>query len=114
MLRLLFSLSLFLCVTAASAKSYDAAISTLDLRIQRLENTLSSDGLLDLFQQVEELQNKINSLQGELETQNFKVKQLESSHAQQISDLTNRIAMLEQTIQSYEQTDPTNFKSNRC
>lgn len=105
MRRLFIGISLLLCFTAASAKSYDAAISTLDLRIKRLENTLSSDGLLDLFQQVEELQNKVNTLQGDLETQSHTLNKLKSTHAQQISDLNSRIEALENIISALQNPD---------
>ena len=68
----------------------------LPARIERLEKLLAANGLLDLLKQVEQLQQEVRALRGEIENQAYTIDQLRSSQRDTYTDIDSRLARIEQ------------------
>ncbi len=92
----------FIVIPQALAESATAAdqenSAAVELRIQKLENILGNQGLLDLLQQVETLQQKVNQLQGEIEVQTHLLEKLKKRNANLHSDIDSRVKQLELNV----------------
>ncbi len=69
----------------------DAASSNIEQRLDKLERLLQSQGLLDMLQQLEALQNEINQLRGQIEVQNHTLEQIKKRQREIYTDLDRRI-----------------------
>ena len=106
-MRLSFSLLFILlcCIfNYTQAGTPEPSPENYELRLQRLENTLSGSGLLDLFQRLESLQQEVNELKGELEVQNHRQEKLSARHEKQINHLNEKITSLETKLNSVHET----------
>ncbi len=65
---------------------------------QRLERILQSQGLLDMLQQLEQLQQEVNMLRGAIETQNFNLEQLTKRQRDLYTDVDQRLQRIEQGV----------------
>lgn len=63
-------------------------------RVAKLERALDNRGLLDLLRQLERLQQEVQSLRGELENQNYALKQLRKTHKAAYVELDRRLQAL--------------------
>ncbi len=72
-------------------------------RLERLERILQSQGLLDMLQQNEQLQQEFNMLRGAIETQNFNLEQLTKRQRDLYTDVDQRMQRLEQGVTITEQ-----------
>ena len=103
MLSFLIRFSVLFCfVFTLQAGTPAANPADIELRVQRLENTLSSSGLLDLFQRLENLQRQVTELQGELEVQNHQLKKLSARQDTLFKTLDKRITTLEETLKNLQ------------
>ena len=66
-----------------------------DARIERLERVLQSQGLLDMLRQLQQLQQEISQLRGEIETQNYNLEQLTRRQRDLYTDVDQRMQRLE-------------------
>ena len=64
-------------------------------RLDRIEQLLQSQGLLDLLQQTEQLQQELARLRGEIELQNHNLGQLQSRQQALYTDMDQRLQRLE-------------------
>jgi len=64
-------------------------------RLDRIEQMLQSQGLLDLLQQTEQLQQELARLRGEIELQNHNLGQLQSRQQALYTDMDQRLQRLE-------------------
>lgn len=60
-------------------------------RVAKLEQSLSNRGLLDLLTRLENLQQEVQTLRGQLETQGYELEQLRKSQAATYTDLDRRL-----------------------
>lgn len=67
----------------------------LERRIQRLENILAGDQLVELIQQIDELERQLRELRGEIEEQGHRVEQLRQRQRNLYADLDQRMRALE-------------------
>ena len=88
---LFYGLFLFLPAHALLAADDQAVIQRLD----RIERLLQSQGLLDMLQQIESLQQELSSLQGEIEYQNHTLDQLTKRQRDLYTDIDQRLQRLE-------------------
>ncbi|MEE9552584.1 MAG: tol-pal system protein YbgF [Gammaproteobacteria bacterium] len=65
--------------------------SNVEQRLNKLEQLLQSQGLLNMLQQLESLQSEINQLRGEIEVQNHTLEQLKKRQRDIYTDLDRRI-----------------------
>ncbi|MCZ6525207.1 MAG: tol-pal system protein YbgF [Gammaproteobacteria bacterium] len=63
-------------------------------RLERIEQLLQSQGLIDMLQQLESLQQDINSLRGEIELQNHSLEQLKKRQRSLYTDIDQRMQRL--------------------
>jgi len=88
---LLISFCIFLTVNATV---YGADADIIQ-RLDRIERLLQSQGLLDMLQQIEALQQEISSLHGEMEFQNHTLDQLKKRQRDLYTDIDQRLQGLE-------------------
>ncbi len=85
-----------LCLAGNRAPVTDASgSSAMEQRLARLERLVSSQGLLDLLQQVEALQTEIGRLRGQVEVQNHELSQLKEQQRNLFTDVDRRMQQLE-------------------
>lgn len=90
--------ALLLAALSAAPSALPAASTELPLptRVERLEKLLAAKGLVDLLQQVEQLQQEVRALRGEIENQAYTIDQLRNSQRDTYTDIDSRLARLEQ------------------
>jgi tol-pal system protein YbgF len=88
---LLISFCIFLTVNATV---YGADADIIQ-RLDRIERLLQSQGLLDMLQQIEALQQEISSLHGDMEFQNHTLDQLKKRQRDLYTDIDQRLQGLE-------------------
>jgi len=71
-------------------------LADIEARLIRLERILSNDSLIQLTNQINQLQQEIQSLRGEVETQQFQLSGGVDRQRQLYLDLDNRLQELEQ------------------
>ncbi len=83
--------------TASAAESADkpAAKLSLEDRMTRMENMLSSQGLVDIVLKLESLQNEVQRLRGEIEVQHHTLEELKKRQRDLYVDLDRRLLQLE-------------------
>ena len=75
-------------------------ITQLSNRLNRLERQMRSEGLLDLLQQVENMQQEIARLQGVIEVQNHTIEQLQKRQKDLFTDVDERVQRIEERGQT--------------
>ena len=75
--------------------------ATLTARLARLERSLESRGLVDLVQQVDNLQQEVQRLVGQLEEQSYKMEQLRKTQRDTYVDIDQRLQGVEQRNQAF-------------
>ena len=90
-------------VVNARAPVSKAADSAMNQRLDRVEQLLSSRGLLDLLQQLENLQQEVDHLRGEMELQTHHIEQLKKRQRSLYIDIDQRLQRIERSGQ------PTNI-----
>lgn len=95
-----FTILTFICLLActpwdsgAQAPVRDAG--SVNQRLDRLEQSLQSRGLLDMMQQLQSLQQEIKVLRGVIEVQNHTIEQLQQRQRALYTDLDQRLQGLE-------------------
>ena len=81
-----------LCVFSQIAVSADAEIIQ---RLERIERLLQSQGLLDMLQQIEALQQEVNTLHGDIEFQNHTLEQIKKRQRDLYTDIDQRLQRIE-------------------
>ena len=79
--------------SGAQAPVRDAG--SVNQRLDRLEQSLQSQGLLDMLQQLQSLQQEIKTLRGVIEVQNHTIEQLQQRQRALYTDLDQRLQGLE-------------------
>jgi len=77
------------------AVSTKKSIEAINQRLGRIEQILQSQGLLDMLQQVESLQQEVNRLRGEIEMQNHTLEQANKRQRALYTDIDQRLQGLE-------------------
>lgn len=83
---------LFLGLSIMAVPSY---AEDLEQRVQRLEKLLESQGLVDMFLQMQKLQQEVGELRGQVEQQNNEVENLKQRQRDLYLDIDRRIGKLE-------------------
>lgn len=81
-----------------------ATVETLDSRLSRIERVLDQS-MLEQFQRVDNLQQEIRTLRGEIESLTFELETLENRNTDLYADADSRIGSLEQSQGSLELFD---------
>ncbi|MGE0486723.1 MAG: tol-pal system protein YbgF [Gammaproteobacteria bacterium] len=93
-------LALGVCILGAFASLppmvYAADGEAVDARLQRLERKLDNAGLLDLVRQLDQLQQEVRRLRGEIENQAYTIEQLRNGQRDVYANLDSRLGVLEQ------------------
>ena len=82
-------------VGAEEAVDPDAALLT---RLESIEELLSNQGLLEMLQQMETLEQEINRLRGELEVQNHVLEQIKKRQRDLYKDIDRRLQRIENPL----------------
>jgi tol-pal system protein YbgF len=88
-------LSLFVSLGSA-APAMAQQNDTITTRLDRLERMLDNKGLLELVRQIEQLQQEVRRLRGELEEQAFTLEQVRKGQRDVYASLDQRVTTLEQ------------------
>ena len=72
-----------------------AADASTEARLARIERQLESRGLIDMFNQLEQLQRDVQQLRGELEVQTHQSGDLQRRQREQYLDIDRRLQQLE-------------------
>lgn len=75
--------------------SVAVASDDLERRVQRLENILDGDQLVELLEEVRDVQEQMRELRGEIQEQNHRLSRLEQRQRNLYADLDERIRDLE-------------------
>jgi tol-pal system protein YbgF len=87
--------AIFFCLMAI-APAYSANVNAEVIqRLERIERLLQSQGLLDMLQQIEALQQELSALHGEIEFQNHTLEQLKKRQRDLYTDVDQRLQGLE-------------------
>ena len=70
---------------------------SVNQRLDRIEQTLQNQGLLEMMQQLQVLQQEIKNLRGEIEVQNHTIEQLQQRQHALYTDIDKRLQRLENT-----------------
>ena len=81
--------------TQAGALSTRESLDQINQRLDRIEQILESQGLLDMLQQLETLQQEVSQLRGEIEVQNHSLEQLKERQRALYTDIDQRLQRLE-------------------
>ena len=71
---------------------------TIAERLERIENALSNQGLLEMVQQLQSLEVQINRLRGEMEVHNHSLEQLKKRQRDLYADIDRRLQRLENPV----------------
>jgi tol-pal system protein YbgF len=94
-----FFLTLFtFAVTAQAPVEGEVQQLSTAQRLERLERILQSQGLIEMLQQIEQLQQEVNMLRGTIETQNFNLEQLTRRQRDLYTDIDQRLQRIEQGV----------------
>jgi tol-pal system protein YbgF len=75
----------------------EPAAGDIAQRLAKIERLLESQGLLDLYQQLQSLQTELQQLRGDLEVQRHQLEELEERQRRSLADLDRRLAALERS-----------------
>ena len=84
------------CLGTLPAAAEDKPKETVAQRLDRLERLLNSRGLLDMLQQIQQLQDEVRQLQGQIEVQDHKLEQLSERQRNLYADVDQRLRQLQQ------------------
>ena len=87
----LFGLSFIVALVVSPSVFAANDGATLTARLARLERSLESRGLVDLVQQVDNLQQEVQRLRGQLEEQSYKMEQLRKTQRDTYVDIDQRL-----------------------
>ena len=79
----------------ATVSSSSQPAGTLEQRVERMDRMMQSQGLLEILQQVQQLQQDISQLRGEIETHNYNLDQLTRRQRDLYADMDRRLQQLE-------------------
>ncbi len=68
---------------------------SVEQRLERMERLLSSQGLMDLLDQMRDLQEEVSQLRGDIEVQNHKIDELTQRQRNLYADIDQRLRRLE-------------------
>lgn len=74
--------------------------ATLEERVARIENKLSSNALGDLFLQIQELRDEVQRLRGQIDVQNNEIEGLKKRQREIYLDIDRRLQAIEQRFTS--------------
>jgi tol-pal system protein YbgF len=77
------------------AAAEDKPKETMAQRLDRLERLLNSRGLLDMLQQIQQLQDEVRQLRGQIEVQDHKLEQLSQRQRNLYADVDQRLRQLQ-------------------
>ena len=78
-----------------SSVNVSAANAEIVQRLDRIERLLQSQGLLDMLQQIESLQQELTAIRGDIEFQNHTLEQLKKRQRNLYTDIDQRLQALE-------------------
>ncbi len=84
-----------ICLFSAFVAPVHSADTEITQRLERIERLLQSQGLLDMLQQIEALQQELSNLHGEIEFQNHTLEQLKKRQRDLYTDVDQRLQSLE-------------------
>jgi tol-pal system protein YbgF len=94
--KLIFTMTVMLWfATPAFSQAPVSEPDSIDERLRRIEQSLQNQGLLEMLQQLERLQQEVSSLRGEIEVQNHSLEQLQVRQRALYTDLDQRMQGLE-------------------
>lgn len=95
--RLAFTLLIAAQAGVAVVSAQEAAGNevTIAERLERIESALSNQGLLEMVQQLQSLEEEINRMRGEMEVQNHAIEQLRKRQRDLYTDIDRRMQRLE-------------------
>jgi tol-pal system protein YbgF len=82
-----------------------ASSATLEERVSRIENKLSSNALGDLFLQIQDLRNEVQRLQGKIDVQNNEIEGLKKRQREIYLDIDRRLQAIENRFAAPANTD---------
>ena len=82
-------------VFGAAAQEPAATDAVLQERLERIEDALSNQGLLQMLQQLENLELELSRLRGEVEVQNHTLEQLKKRQRDMYADMDRRLQRFE-------------------
>lgn len=85
-------------VALVSAQEAADTEVTIAERLERIENALSNQGLLEMVQQVQSLEVEISRLRGQMEEQTHELEQLRKRQRDLYTDIDRRIQRLENPV----------------
>jgi tol-pal system protein YbgF len=88
----------FLCPLAAPAQSTRSMVEDLGLRVERLEQTVQGQALLELLQRIETLSALSREQRGELDLLRRELETLRQQQRDVMVDQERRLAMIEQAL----------------
>ena len=95
MLHHQLSSALLLCLAVLAVPCAFGEPPDLAVRVGKLEQSLSNQGLLDLSQELENLKREVKSLRGELENQTYALEQSKQAQTAVAADFEQRLRHLE-------------------
>lgn len=95
MLHHKLSSALLLCLAVLAVPCAFGEPPDLAVRVGKLEQSLSNQGLLDLSQELENLKREVKSLRGELENQTYALEQSKKAQTAVAADFDQRLRHLE-------------------
>ena len=95
MLHHKLSSALLLCLAVLAVPCAFGEPPDLAVRVGKLEQSLSNQGLLDLSQELENLKREVKSLRGELENQTYALEQSKQAQTAVAADFEQRLRHLE-------------------
>ncbi len=97
---LVFTLLIAVQAGVAVVSAQEAADTgvTIAERLERIENALSNQGLLEMVQQVQSLEVEISRLRGQMEEQTHELEQLRKRQRDLYTDIDRRIQRLENPV----------------
>lgn len=87
-----------ICFSVLIMTPVHSADSEIAQRLDRIERLLQSQGLLDMLQRIEALQQELSALHGDMEFQNHAVEQLKKQQRDLYTDIDQRLQDLERDV----------------
>lgn len=84
-------IGVLLAVAVHSATACAAREGSLEYRVERLETLMQSQGLVDLFTQLQQLQSEVRQLRGEVETQGYQLQEMQQRQRDLYLDIERRL-----------------------
>jgi tol-pal system protein YbgF len=87
----------------------EPSLSRIEERLANMERLLQNQGLLDMLQQIQRLQQEVTDLRGQLEVNSHKLENLEEKQRKLYTDIDNRLQRIDQrgvTANTTESMEP--------